>query len=205
MPRPQILGKTSASFAANRRTKGGPVDHDLPVLRITDKSGEKIRALVVNYACHCTTLSDAINQICGDWAGYAQEYLEREHPGAIALTAIGCGADANPAPRAGVELAKQHGQSITTAVGELLSKDLTALHGKLEGHSKKISLPFDKLPTRDEYAATANNTNLHFAQRYAAQKNVNRLDRGEKLPTELPYLVQYLEFWRPTRTRVSPR
>ncbi|MEO5802422.1 MAG: neutral/alkaline non-lysosomal ceramidase N-terminal domain-containing protein [Verrucomicrobiota bacterium] len=187
-------GKTSAGFAANRRTKGGPVDHDLPVLKVTDKSGKKIRALLVNYACHCTTLSDAPNQICGDWAGYAQEYLERDNPGAIAMTIIGCGADANPHPRPGIENAKQHGQSITTAVGELLGKELTPLHGKLQGHAKKISLSFDKIPSREEFEKTAANTNLHFSNRYHAQKQLRRLDRGETLPTELPYFVQTWNF-----------
>ncbi len=187
-------GKTSASFAANRRTKGGPVDHDLPVLKITDKSGKKIRGILVNYACHCTTMGAEPNQISGDWAGYAQEFLERDYPGAIALTAIGCGADSNPAPRSGVEFAKQHGESIASAVAKLLEGKLTPLEGKLEGHSKLISLPFDKLPTREEYASKVANTNLHFAIRYAAQKNVERLDRGEKLQTELPYLVQAWNF-----------
>lgn len=193
-PAKLFWGKTSASFAANRRTKGGPVDHDLPLLKITDKSGKKIRGLLVNYACHCTTLAGEPNKICGDWAGYAQEFLERDNPGAIALTAIGCGADANPAPRGNVDLAKQHGESIASAVAKLLQENLTPLAGKLEGRSKRILLPFDKLTSRDEYAATVANTNLHFAMRYAAQKNINRLDRGEKLQTELPYLVQIWNF-----------
>jgi hypothetical protein len=63
-----------AGFAANRRTKGGPVDHDLPVLAVMDAK-DKLRALFVNYACHCTTIDPKDNAICGDWAGYAQEFL----------------------------------------------------------------------------------------------------------------------------------
>ena len=55
------------TFAINRRvleggkwkdfgeTPNGPVDHDLPVLRATDVAG-KLVALVINYACHGTTL-----------------------------------------------------------------------------------------------------------------------------------------------------
>ena len=38
-----------AGFAANRRTKGGPVDHDLPMLAVTDAKG-KLRAILANYA-----------------------------------------------------------------------------------------------------------------------------------------------------------
>ena len=193
---PSILswGKTTATFAANRRTKGGPVDHDVPLLRVTDKSGKKVRALLVNYACHCTTLGAEPNQICGDWAGYTQEFLERGFPGTIAMTIVGCGADSNPAPRGTVDLVKQHGQSIATAVQELLSKNLTPLHGKLEGRTKQISLPFDTMPTRQEFEAKAADTNAHFAIAYHARKQLARLDRGEKLQSELPYLVQTWNF-----------
>ena len=104
----------SVGFARNRRVvvgstaqfgdnATGPVDPALPVLRVTDDQGH-LRALVANYACHCTTLGGEFNRACGDWAGYAQEALERDHPGAVALITIGCGADANPAPRGGPSL-----------------------------------------------------------------------------------------------------
>src|SRR5213594_2474322 len=89
----------SVGFAKNRRTANGPVDQSLPVLR-ADVDGRLI-AIVANYACHCTTLGGEFNHICGDWAGYAQEAIERENPGAIAFITIGCGADANPSPRGG--------------------------------------------------------------------------------------------------------
>ncbi len=71
------------------------------------------------------------NQICGDWAGYAQEYLEVAHPGAVAITVIGCGADSNPAPRLGVELAQQHGRTIATAVTAVLNQRLAPLRQPL--------------------------------------------------------------------------
>src|SRR5262245_29322237 len=76
--------KGKAAFAANRRTAGGPVDHDLPVLRVADADG-KLRALLVNYACHCTTLGGEWNKLHGDWAGCAQELLERANPGTVAM------------------------------------------------------------------------------------------------------------------------
>src|SRR5213593_4788176 len=91
-----VVGNT-ARFGDNA---AGPVDHALPVLKITDPDG-KLRALVANYSCHCTTLGGEFNHVCGDWAGYAQEAIEREHPDAIALITIGCGADANRFPRRG--------------------------------------------------------------------------------------------------------
>ena len=184
-------GQTKTGFAANRRTKGGPADHDLPVLVAREKSGQ-IRALLASYACHCTTLGATPNHICGDWAGYARERLERDHPGAIVLVALGCGGDANPQPRGNLELAKQHGDAISTAVNDLLQQPLTPLRQKLACRAKPITLPFDALPTREEWLARAQSTNQYIA--YHAKKNLARLDRGEKLPTELPYLVQSWNF-----------
>lgn len=183
-------GRDQAGFAANRRTPGGPVDHDLPFLVATDAHG-KWRAILANYACHCTTLGGNFTQICGDWAGYAQEYLEQDHPGVVALIAIGCGADANPSPRPGLELAKKHGREIADAVNRSLNFTLTPLAGKLECHAKEIELPLDAPPTRQEWEALARQTN---AAGYHARKNLARLDRGEKLETGIPYLVQTWNF-----------
>src|SRR5262249_55626654 len=88
-------GQGTVDFAQNRRTPGGPVDHTLSLLRVADPDG-KIRALLVNYACHCTTLGGEFNQVHGDWVGCTQEALQSDHPDAIALVTIGCGGDANP-------------------------------------------------------------------------------------------------------------
>jgi hypothetical protein len=184
-------GLTEAGFAANRRSKGGPADHDLPVLVARDKSGN-VRALLLSYACHCTTLGDKPNHICGDWAGYGREYLERDHPGAVVLVALGCGGDANPNPRGNLEFAKQNGNAICAAVTGLMQQPLTPLRQELVCRVKAIALPYDKLATREEWTARAQSANHWIA--YHANKNLSRLDRGEKLPTELPYLVQTWRF-----------
>src|SRR5258705_4330972 len=62
-------GIGTVGFSANRRTKGGPVDHDLPMMAIRALDG-KLRAVWFSYACHCVTLSN--NKVSGDWAGFAQ-------------------------------------------------------------------------------------------------------------------------------------
>jgi hypothetical protein len=184
-------GQTKAGFAANRRTKGGPADHDLPVLVARDKAGN-IRAFLVSYACHCTTLADTPNHICGDWAGYAREDLERDHPGAVVLVALGCGGDANPNPRGNLEFARQNGSAICSAVNELVQQPLTPLRQKLVCRTKPIRLPFDTPPTREQWTARAQSTNHWIA--YHAKLNLRRLDLGEKLPTELPYMLQTWTF-----------
>jgi putative membrane-bound dehydrogenase-like protein len=190
--RPSTLawGQEEAAFAANRRTKGGPVDDALPFLVATDMQG-KLRAIFANYACHCTTLSGKFTEVCGDWAGYAQEDLEQKYPGATVLVAIGCGADANPNPRGTLDLAKQHGREFADVVERALDFTLTPLRGKLECSTKQIELALDAPPTRAEWEKLAIQTN---AIGYHARKNLARLDRGEKLESHIPYLVQTWTF-----------
>ncbi|MSU20544.1 MAG: c-type cytochrome [Pedosphaera sp.] len=187
-------GSGKVGFARNRRTAGGPVDHTFSMLRATDREGN-LRALVANYASHCTTLGGEFNKVCGDWAGYAQEFLERDHPGAIALVTIGCGADSNPFPRGGpdggLNLAKQHGEEIATETQRLLGQKLTTLRQQLRCHAKRISLPFQKHFTRIEWEERAQKSGIVG---YHAKKNLARLDAGETLPTALPYMVQTWTF-----------
>jgi hypothetical protein len=183
-------GQGQAGFAANRRTKGGPTDHDLPVMLVTDLDG-KLRAIFASYACHCTTVTGEYNQVCGDWAGFAQEDLEREHPGAIVLIALGCAGDANPNPRPGFDFAKQHGQEICGAVDRVLTNALTPITGQLVCRTRQIELPLDTLPTRAEWEVRAKETN---ALGKFARLNLARLDRNDKLPTGIPYLIQTWTF-----------
>ncbi len=183
-----------AGFAANRRTRGGPVDHSLPVLCARGVDG-KVRAVVANYACHCTTLGGEFNKTCGDWAGFAGETIERDHPGAIALVTIGCGADANPQPRGGqdfgLQFSKQHGEELAQAAGALLVNPMTPLRAKPVCQTKRIELPFQKHFTREEWEERAKKTGIVG---YHAKKYLARLDRGETLPATLPYLVQTWSF-----------
>jgi len=184
-------GQGQAGFAANRRTPGGPADHDLPALFVLDPDGT-LRAVFCSYACHCTTLGADFNQVCGDWAGYAAADMERAHPGAVVLVALGCAGDANPSPRPGLALAQQHGQEIVNALERVLANQLTPVLGKLSCRFKAFDLPFDTLPTRAEWEARARQSDVYVAGH--ARLNLQRLDRGEKLPTQLPYRVQTWTF-----------
>jgi hypothetical protein len=125
-------GHGSADFAINRRQstdKGviigvnptGPVDHDVPVVKFTTTDG-RLKAVLFGYACHNTTLSDYL--INGDYAGFAENDLEKANPGAVALFMTGCGSDQNPNPRRTVELAEQHGKALADAVQKVLAGNL---------------------------------------------------------------------------------
>ena len=79
----------TVSFAGNRRkirdgkwigmgfNPEGPVDHALPMLRVTDPDGT-LRAVLVNYACHATDVRSY--RLHGDWPGSAQLAIEAAPP-----------------------------------------------------------------------------------------------------------------------------
>jgi putative membrane-bound dehydrogenase-like protein len=183
-------GQGKVTFAANRRTKGGPVDHALPILKAVDSDG-KLIAVLSNYACHCTTLGPETNKIHGDWAGCAQEFIEAENPGVIAMTAIGCGADANPQPRTGLDFAKQNGRALADEVNRLLKTELTPIAAELRCRQETIELPFDDPPSRDELVKRIQQTNQlgHQARNY-----LKLLDDGGKLPDHINYPVTSWSF-----------
>lgn len=177
-----------AGFAINRRTKGGPVDHDLPILVVRAPDG-KVRAVWFSYACHCVTLAES--KINGDWAGAAMEEIERDFPGAMALASVGCGADQNPATRGTQEIAAAHGRAIADEVKRLVGGPLTPVPSLPTIRRVPIELAYDTPRTRAEWLELLKKGGQLA---YYARLNLMRLDHGDKLPTELPYSVQTWRF-----------
>jgi hypothetical protein len=181
----------SVGFAANRRVlKEGkwagfgavldaPVDHGLPLLRITNLNG-KLLAVAVNYACHNTTLRGDFKQIHGDWAGCAQEYIEAEHPGAVALITIGCGADADPRPHSTVELCQQHGRAMADEVKRLLAGPFRSISGPFAARTAVLEVPYDSPPPMDELREMAKRS-------HPAQRLLKTLEDGEPPPVSATY------------------
>lgn len=128
------------SVAMNRRTPTatgyrnhpnpeGRVDHQVPVLRVDDTNG-KLNAVMFGYACHNTTMG--FRKWLGDYAGFAQEYFEKDHPGVTALFMMGCGGDQNPYPRSELHYAHKHGRSLATSIEAALEvNQRTPLHQRI--------------------------------------------------------------------------
>jgi hypothetical protein len=190
--RPSFLawGQGQAGFAKNRRIQGGPVDPSLPLMKVTDSEG-KLRAVLVNYACHGTTMDGNINVIHNDWIGEAQKFIEANHPGAIAMIAIGCGADANPQPRGNIEHATLHGKEISDNVEKLLASPLQPLTSPPVGKMKWVKLPFAHVPAIPELIKQTEDKSI---KGYYARLALERIARGQAIPTELSYPVQTWTF-----------
>ena len=143
-------------FAINRRTPtatgfrnhpnpNGPVDHAVPVLSVRTPKGE-LRSVLFGYACHNTTMG--FRRWLGDYAGYAQQYFEEDHPGVTALFLMGCGGDQNPYPRSELPYARMHGRSLATAVEAALETNQSTLRhqhplsGPLKAVYETVDLEF---------------------------------------------------------------
>ena len=120
-----------------------PVDHSLPILCAKDDQGI-VRGIWSNYACHCTTVG-AKNNVNGDWAGFANEDMEKAFPQAVAIMSIGCGADVGPQPSGSLEIARTHGQSIAAEVKKLIAgKKWKRLTKAPNSRTTIVHLPLEK-------------------------------------------------------------
>ncbi|HEX3991651.1 MAG TPA: neutral/alkaline non-lysosomal ceramidase N-terminal domain-containing protein, partial [Acetobacteraceae bacterium] len=200
-PAALAFGRSEAFFAGNRRQFGpkgvqfginpnGLVDRDVPVLRVM-REDRSIKAILFGYACHNTTPGPN-DEISGDWAGYAQENLERTYPGATALFITGCGADANPNPRGSLALARAHGLQLAGAVARALSEPMSVVSGPIAAAFDRVDLPVDKTPDQAYYEAKLQEK-APATQRYA-RRYLEMLARGEKFAASYPAPVQVLRF-----------
>lgn len=200
--KPAKLGYSHAraGFSMNRRLPtekeptnspypDGPVDHDVPVLRVESTDG-KLRAILFGYACHNTTLS--FFQFCGDYAGFAQQYLEESHPGVTALFMEGCGGDQNPYPRGTLELAQQHGRTLATAVDAALLPKPRSVGGPLRVGWKEIEIDFAPPPSRDTLVKQQQSTDKLDARK--ATFLLGELDRAGKIRSTYTYPIHVVRF-----------
>jgi hypothetical protein len=193
-------GHGEVGFAMNRREptpKGvkigvnpqGPTDHEVPVLRITGPDG-KLRAALFAYACHNTTLGGDFYKITGDYAGYAEAELEKEHPGATALFMILCGADQNPNPRGTLELAEKHGKTLAAEVDRVIAGKLQRVRGPIRCAFQVVELGFAP-HERSEYEkllADKNPIKVRWAKAMLRQ-----FDERQPMP-RIPYPTQAVRF-----------
>ncbi len=192
-------GKGKTTFAVNRRdnreaevpemiAKGiplkGAVDHDVPVMTVARPDG-KLAAVLFGYACHPTTLS--FTTWCGDYPGFAQFEIEKNHPGATAMFVNTCGGDQNPLPRRRVELCQKYGHMLAIAVEDVLEQELAPISVGLRSTFEILELPYLKVVSREELVAYTNDSN-RIKKRWAARMLKKLLD-GEKFSPTYPYPV----------------
>lgn len=183
-------------FATNRRrSRDGhrerpqAVDQDVPVLAARRADGS-LKAVLFGYACHTTAIDDM--KVNADYAGYAVDEVEGRHPGATALFVAGCGGDQNPMPRLRDDLGPLYGKLLGIAVDEVLRSDLRPVGGPLRTAFVEAALPLQPPPTRARLEAMLPGPHAIFTR--SVRDLLGRLDRGETLPTSIPYPVHLWRF-----------
>ena len=166
----------------------GPVDHDVPVLRVETLDG-RLFAVAFGYACHNT--STGIQQFNADYAGFAQTEIEKSHPGVTALFVMGCGGDQNPYPRGQIEWAQAHGRSLANAVEAALLPAPRPVSGPLRAALSHVELPFE--PVTKEELQERLKVKDSYEQR-AAEAVLREAETLGKIRDSYSYPIQVLQF-----------
>jgi hypothetical protein len=190
-------GVGRAHFALNRReptAKGiklgknpaGPTDERVPVLRVRNAGGKAL-AIVFGYACHNTTFRPDMMKIDADFAGYAQDRIEADQPGAIGLFVTGCAGDADPHPFGTNAMAKEHGDELGEAVKFVLDHPawLLNLTGPLRTAFTETTVHFGGPTDRASYEKRLSDPNQ--GRRRHAQRIIEAIDQGRPIQADYPY------------------
>jgi neutral ceramidase len=194
-------GLGHASFAMNRRVYqgdkvvfgdnlDGPVDWDVPVLRIKGTNGA-VRAVLFGYACHGTSVrtGDDWYVVSGEYMAYARQHIEQHQPGAAAMYLTGMGADSDPAPRGRLLDAKRHGLELAGAVMGVLDRPMRPVRGAFKFAYEEVALPLAAPPGRPQLEQDTRSDDPHVKLR--AEAYLKLLSAGQPLPdsVRLPVAV----------------
>jgi neutral ceramidase len=189
-------------FAMNRREftpKGiilgvnprGLTDRGVPVLRVDGADG-KLRAVLFGAAVHGTTLGGDNYELCGDFAGFAQRYVEEHLPGVQAMFMIGCAGDANPYPRGTMDLTRKHGKALGEEVCRVLGAKLRPVRGPLRIAFERVNVPLLPVPPREELQKMA--ADKRSAKNWGAAQMLAMVDRGQIPPATYPCPLTVWQF-----------
>ena len=178
----------SASKLAVLSELKGPNDFAVPVLKVENEKG-KTMAIVFGYACHPTVLNGY--KLSGDYPGFAQLELEKNHNGAIAMFFQGAGADQNPLPRRTVPLAKQYGLELAAAVDRVMSEEMRHLNSSLITSYSEVELEMNDPPSKKELIDLVSNSEGYIKN--WGEEFLEKTENGVPIKKSYPYPVQ---FWQ---------
>jgi hypothetical protein len=180
----------------------GAVDRRVKVLRVQGESANPL-AVVFLYACHSTALSASL-LISSEHPGMACAFIERAYDGAtMALFLQGCTGDLRPnitneagrfrggTPEEVKRLGRRLGAEVIRVCETLAGGDRPAAYsecGVLRVASKRVRLPFAKLPTAADLRRIIHESKA-ANERGWARIILDRLNNGG-LPTHEPADVQ---------------
>lgn len=144
-------------IAFNRRTDGGPIDPNVPVLRVEADDGT-VLAVAFAHGCHPVVLGAGNRLYTADFPHYARVAVEVAHPGAVALFLPGCSGDVSTGHSPESSISTETPPDRTFAEAERLGRKLaqsvlgaplTPLSGEVTARSAPVALPLARTETGD--------------------------------------------------------
>jgi hypothetical protein len=122
-------------------------------------------------------------RVSGDYAGFAQAFLETRNPGVQAMFINGCSGDSNPHPRGTFGLARHHASELADEVMRVLQGKLAPVRGPLQTQFRMVQLPLERYTQADieRMAKSAPSYRQFFTDGALAQ-----LREGKSLRTTYP-------------------
>jgi hypothetical protein len=137
-----------AEGVRNRRVPDGVMDPELGVLRIQDERGQMM-AVLLNYACHPTSVHYDNRLISADYPGYVMEAVQRE-TGAVALFATGAVGDVGPSTERGFPTAEALGSALAAEALRVLDGITVEDRRGIAVATETLNLPLEALPSIEE-------------------------------------------------------
>jgi neutral ceramidase len=139
----------------NRRAEGGPIDPNVPVLRVESLDGAPL-CIAFSHGVHPVVLGAGNRLYTGDYPHFAREAVEAAHPGAVALFLPGCMGDVSTGHSAASSISTDTPPDRTYAEAErlggrlaasVLGAQLTPLQGDVGAQSRPVDLAFEQTET----------------------------------------------------------
>jgi hypothetical protein len=124
----------------NRRSRAGPVDPELGVIRIDDEAGRPL-AVIVNFSAHATVLGPRNLLLSADYPGALTATLEERFP--LALFTAGASGDLSPRSPGGkdrYERASTLGRALAHKAEELMRGLLMQEQVSLRSQTREVRL-----------------------------------------------------------------
>jgi hypothetical protein len=150
-----VDGRVTMWWRNADRLPSHPLDPTVNVLQVNDADG-KLRAVLVNYACHASVLGPDNYLYSADYPGAMKRYVESQNAGATCLFVQGGAGDINPyrdkEPVAGqgFQAVEEMGQALGRAVVSVLGRG-QPVSGSLRTASETLEVnnrwkPDEKIP-----------------------------------------------------------
>ncbi len=197
MSRRKPDGKGDTAFAPN---PDGQIYDRLPILMLKDKADKPI-CLMFSVSAHPSMVMGW--DISADYPGAACQLLDEHLSSTAAMFVQGCGGDANTRimgessdkwRRASWDEVEKAGRQMADEVIRTLDMGLKPIKPSLRSAITEMRLPLKKLPPRSEFEAIVNQTKPEVRESNMrcqwATRQLEKLDRGEHLPTNVGITVQ---------------